>query len=76
MKTMMIRIIALVGCFFFIIHGFSWEAFKYAMLGKQSLEENTNFSKPNILTIIDFSKPSTEERLFVVDLKELKILIF
>jgi hypothetical protein len=55
-------------------NSFSWEAFKYAMLGKQSLEENTNFSKPNILTIIDFSKPSTEERLFVVDLKELKIL--
>lgn len=53
---------------------FSWEAFKYAMLGKQALDKNTNFSKPNILTIIDFSKPSTEERLFVVDLKELKIL--
>ena len=54
---------------------FSWEAFKYAMLGKQSLSVKTTFSKPDILTIIDFSKPSTEERLYVVDMKELKILI-
>ena len=58
----------------FPANSFSWEAFKYAMLGKQSLGEQSNFSKPDILTIIDFSKPSTEERLFVVDLKELKIL--
>lgn len=53
---------------------FSWEAFKYAMLGKQSLEKNVSFTKANILTIIDFSKPSTEERLYVVDLDEFKIL--
>lgn len=54
---------------------FSWEAFKFAMLGKQSLEGITDFSKPEILTIIDFSKPSTEERLYVVNIKEFKILI-
>lgn len=53
---------------------FSWEAFQYAMLGRQIIMKETGFSKPDIITIVDFSKPSTQERLFVVDINDAKIL--
>lgn len=39
----------------------------------ESLDE-MEYSNEDILTIIDFSKPSTEKRLFILDLKEQKIL--
>ncbi len=52
----------------------SWEAFKSAMTGRQVLMQETVFSKPDIITIVDFSKPSTQERLFVIDINEVKIL--
>ena len=47
-----------------------FEVFAYAM---ESLDE-MEYSKENIVTIIDFSKPSTEKRLFILDLKKQKIL--
>lgn len=53
---------------------FSWEAFKQAMIGRQQLSASVYLAKPDILTIVDFSKPSTQERLFVIDVKEAKIL--
>lgn len=52
----------------------SWEAFEYAMLGRQYLMSTNTFSKENILTIVDFSKPSTEKRLFVIDVEKNEIL--
>lgn len=52
----------------------SWEAFEYAMLGRQFLMSTNAFSKENILTIVDFSKPSTEKRLFVIDVEKNEIL--
>lgn len=55
-------------------NSFSWEAFKYAMTGRQFLMKETIFNKSDIITIVDFSKPSTQERLFVIDIKEAKIL--
>lgn len=33
-----------------------------------------NLEKKNIITIIDFSKPSTEKRLFVIDLEKKRLL--
>jgi len=44
--------------------------FKQALDGYNSLE----LSNKNILSIIDFSKPSTEERFFIIDLENPKLL--
>lgn len=52
----------------------SWEAFKSAMTGRQVLMKGTSFNNSDIITIVDFSKPSTQERLFVIDINEVKIL--
>jgi hypothetical protein len=45
------------------------EAFRCAMLGFMSLNSGGKVSQPNILSIIDYSLPSSAERLFVIDLK-------
>jgi hypothetical protein len=49
----------------------SYEVFDMAITGMNSLPGNI---KKDIITIIDFSKPSNETRLFVVDLYSKKIL--
>lgn len=48
----------------------SFEAFENAIFGL----ENLNFKNKNIITIIDFSRPSTEKRMFVIDLYNKNIL--
>ncbi len=50
----------------------AFPVFDYAFQGYSKL---SGIKKKNILTIIDFSKPSSEERLFIIDLenKELKM---
>ncbi len=48
----------------------NFEAFSEALDGYGKITER----KSDILTLIDFSKPSTEERLFVFDLKNAKLL--
>lgn len=48
----------------------SYIAFEQALTGFLAIEER----KKEILTLIDFSKPSTEERLFVLDMENRKIL--
>lgn len=45
-------------------------AFEQAMEGYNQIET----SKKDILTLIDFTKPSTQERLYVLDVKERKLL--
>ena len=47
-----------------------FQIFAYAM---ESLEE-MEYINEDIVTIIDFSKPSTEKRLFILDLEKQKIL--
>ncbi|NDV46924.1 hypothetical protein D0T49_07670 [Paludibacter sp. 221] len=47
-----------------------YKAFEQAYMGF----ENIKGKKKDILTLIDFSKPSTEERLFVIDMKQKKVL--
>lgn len=49
----------------------SFELFNTAMRGYLRIE---NIAKGNIITIIDFSKPSTEKRFFVIDLKKKELL--
>jgi hypothetical protein len=48
--------------------GLSKEAFNLALTGYQTLLEAGKVQKDNILTIIDFSLPSSQKRLFVIDL--------
>jgi len=45
-------------------------AFEQAMEGYKKIDAK----KKNIITLIDYSKPSTEERLFVIDLERKKLL--
>lgn len=48
-----------------------YEAFEQAMTGHKRIERD----KKDIITLIDFTKPSTSERLFVIDLKNKKLLL-
>ena len=48
----------------------NFDAFDQAMKGYERIEDK----KKDILVIIDFTKPSTEERLYVIDLEHEKLL--
>lgn len=50
----------------------SFSAFKIAISG---LKQITTKKNNNILTIVDFTKPSTEERMYVIDLKKSEVLL-
>ena len=49
----------------------SFEVFNTAILGYHKIE---NLNKKNIVTIIYFSKPSTEKRFFVIDIENKRLL--
>lgn len=49
----------------------NWKAFQQAVTGYLKITER----KKDVLTLIDFSKPSTEKRLYVFDIKK-KTLLF
>lgn len=48
----------------------NWNAFRQAVAGYQKIENR----KRDILTLIDFSRPSTEKRLYVFDMGQHKLL--
>lgn len=48
--------------------------YQLALHGYQKLDAAKKIAKP-ILTIVDFSKPSTEKRLFIVDMRSGKVLV-
>ncbi|WP_300729434.1 murein L,D-transpeptidase catalytic domain family protein [uncultured Bacteroides sp.] len=48
----------------------NWEAFRQAVTGYLKIQKR----KKDVLTLIDFSKPSTEKRLYVFDMKAKKML--
>lgn len=50
------------------------EAFKYAYSGFKKLTEEELLTNDSLLTIVDYSKPSFEERFFVIDLKNKKLI--
>ncbi|MDQ6757153.1 MAG: murein L,D-transpeptidase catalytic domain family protein [Bacteroidota bacterium] len=54
--------------------GLSKTAFELAMKGYDHLAKKRLLRNKNILTVIDFSKPSSQKRLFVIDLKKNKLL--
>ena len=54
--------------------GLSKEAFDEAVKGYDFLLEKRSIANPSVLTIIDYSKPSTQKRLFILDMRDGKIL--
>lgn len=46
-----------------------FNVFRLAMIGYMGLKEQGALSDKQMLTIIDFSRPSTEKRLYTIDLK-------
>jgi len=54
--------------------GMNENAFELALTGYAKLEEEGKLKKSDIITIIDFSQPSTRKRLYVIDLEEKEIL--
>jgi hypothetical protein len=56
------------------ISGLNRKAFEMAEAGFQKLKGQGEFLNDSIISVIDFSLPSTEKRLYVVDLKNYRIL--
>lgn len=56
------------------LRGLSRQAFELAKKGMEKLVEDGRLVNAQIVSIVDFSLPSSEKRLFVIDLKNYKIL--
>ncbi len=56
------------------LKGLSREAFDYAKKGLDQLSAQGRLVNQSIISIVDFSRPSTEKRLFVIDLDHYRIL--
>lgn len=56
------------------LKGLSRDAFDYAKKGLDQLLAQGRIMNKSIISIVDFSLPSTEKRLFVIDLNHYKIL--
>lgn len=54
--------------------GLSKQTFDYAMKGFNLLLEQGRLENENIISIVDFSMPSSKKRLFVIDLEQLKVV--
>jgi hypothetical protein len=54
--------------------GLSKTAFSYAMKGFDYLLLQGRVTKDNIISIVDFSQPSSKKRLFVIDLNNFRVL--
>ncbi len=54
--------------------GLSRQAFDYAQKGWNKLFHEGKLSNDSILAIADFSQPSSQKRLYILDLKEYKVL--
>jgi hypothetical protein len=56
------------------LYGLSERAFLYAIKGYEYLLSKGKIANDHIISIVDFTKPSAEKRLFVIDLKTYKVL--
>lgn len=53
------------------------DAFRNALAGREAVMKSGNkssISNPNLITIVDYSKPSNQRRMFVIDLETKKVL--
>ena len=56
------------------IKGLSIQAFDYAKQGFDKLLQEGKLLNDSVISIIDFSEPSIKKRLFIIDLKNYKVL--
>lgn len=56
------------------VTGLSKQAFNYALKGYRYLLQKNMLGNTGVITIVDYSRPSSEKRLFVLDMNEGKIL--
>jgi hypothetical protein len=56
------------------LKGLSQQAFDFAKQGLQKLLEEGKLLNDSIVSIVDFSQPSNQKRLFILDLKNYKVL--
>jgi L,D-transpeptidase catalytic domain len=54
--------------------GLSKQAYDYAVLGYQKLINQGRLFNQSIIAIVDFSQPSSQKRLYVLDMKSYKVL--
>jgi len=54
--------------------GMSFEVFDKAMIGYLNLKNAGLLSEKQLLSVVDFDKPSTEKRFWLIDLKSRKVL--
>jgi hypothetical protein len=47
----------------------SYKVFKYAVIGYYTLRMQGKLNDKNLLSIIDFTKPSTQKRFYTIDLE-------
>lgn len=52
----------------------SFDLLQLALSGYDLLKQENSINRPEVITIIDFSLPSTSERLWVIDLYQAKVL--
>ncbi len=57
------------------INGLTPEAFQWAYKGWTGLKKKNKLQIDTLLTVVDFSKPSNEDRLFIIDLKNEKLVL-
>lgn len=55
--------------------GLSHEAFDYAYKGFKKLDDNGELKNDNILTVCDFSQSSFKKRMYIIDVKNFKVLL-
>lgn len=56
------------------LKGLSQQAFDFAKEGLRKLIEEGKLLNDSLLSIVDFSLPSNQKRLFIIDLKNYNIL--
>ena len=55
--------------------GLCKEAFLYAFKGQQKLLGKGMINNPDVITICDFSQPSENKRMYIIDVKKFKVLL-
>ncbi|MCU7552370.1 murein L,D-transpeptidase catalytic domain family protein [Chitinophagaceae bacterium LB-8] len=55
--------------------GLSQEALQYAYKGYEYLLENGAVKNSNIITVVDFSQSSFKKRMYIIDVKNYKVLV-
>lgn len=53
--------------------GLRYEVFRYGMIGFYSLRQEGKVKNDKMISLIDFSKPSTEKRFYTIDLANKKV---